>query len=124
MSIASGMSAFTHRFPAYYSQPPQKHPELAEEPAKLLVEIPLLMNTGPAHKCLQKKRSRQILEAILEHNSETGLGVQQKELAYKLDSSAQNISTGMKCLKTTDLVSKEEEGLVVTTLGKMMLAML
>ncbi len=123
MGIASGMCAFTHRFPAYYSNKPGHYPELAERPAELLVEIPILKNTGPAHKCMKSDSCKKILLAIYEKKSQTGLGfLKKKEIGAERGVSAAAITNPMKRLTGSMLVDKKDGRYEVTTLGTTMLS--
>ena len=123
MGIASGMCAFTYSFPAYYSNKPGHYPQLAESPEELIVEIKILKNTGPAHKCMQSDSCKRTLLAIYEKKLQTGLGfLTQKDIAAELGNSAASMTSPMKRLVNTKLVEKKDGRFEVTILGKMMLS--
>ena len=123
MAIASGMSAFSHRFPAFYALPGKLYPELAETPEELIVEIEMLASVGPAFAVLSKKpRSLKILRHISD-SSDSPDPVTQKSIAKTLDSTVQSISAGMGPLKKHGLINqpavREWE---ITAFGKLMLS--
>ena len=125
MAIASAMSAFTHRFPAFYANPGKLYPDLAETPEELVVEIEMLASVGPAFALLtKKKRSLDILRHISD-SSDSPDPVTQKSIAKTLDFTVQNISAGMTPLKKHGLIKqpavREWE---ITTFGKLMLSQL
>ena len=59
---APALSAFTHRFPVYYSQ--EKRHNLDKEDAELAIDIDLFLNLGPGYKALQKERCMKIMKFI------------------------------------------------------------
>ena len=123
MAIASAMSAFSHRFPAFYSNAGKQYPDLAETPEELVVEIQMLDSVGPAFVVLNKKpRSLRILRHISD-SSDSPVPVTQKSIAKMLDSTVQSASAGMAPLKKHGLISQTDtvREWEITTFGKLML---
>ncbi len=57
MAIGMAFSATTHLMEVYYTLPGDKHPELRATPSKLVVDIPLIVETRP--RCtLAEEKSR------------------------------------------------------------------
>jgi len=119
MAIAAAMSAFTHRFSAFYTNPKANYPELADTPGELVVELPLFANLGPAFKALTKKpRTLKIMRFIIEDGPVTV-----NSITKMLESTPQNTSKGMIPLKSNNLIVESKQGFwVPTTLGRMVIA--
>ena len=125
MAIASAMSAFSHRFSAFYSNAGKDYPELAETPEELVVEIEMLASVGPAFALLTKKKRPITILRHISDSSDSPDPVTQKSIAKALDFTVQNISKGMIPLKKHGLIKQtaaREWGL--TTFGKLMLSQL
>ena len=118
MAVASAMSAFTHRFSAFYTNPKSKYPELADTPGELVIELPLFSNLGPAFKSLSKKpRTLKIMRYIAEEGPVTV-----DSITMMLNGSPQNTSSGMKPLKVNLMITESGVGWVPTTFGRTVLA--
>ena len=119
MGIAAALSAFTHRFPAFYTLPKEKYPEIADTPGELVIELPLFSNLGPAFKALTKKpRTLKIMRFIVEKGP-----VNVHSITEMLEGTTQNTSAGMIPLKTHDLIVESEQGFwVPTILGRTLMA--
>ena len=118
MGIASAMSAFTHRFSAFYTNPKSKYPNLADTPGELVVELPLFSNLGPAFKALTSKpRTLKIMRYIVEKGP-----VRVNSITKMLKGTPQNTSSGMKPLKVNLMITESKNGWVSTTLGRTVLA--
>ena len=123
MAIASAMSALSHRFPAFYSNPGKLYPHLAETPEELVVEIEMLTSVGPANAVLSKKpRSLRILRHISDSSGSPD-PVTQKLIAFHLGSTVQSVSAGMGPLQKHGLIIKHAVSeWKITTFGKLMLS--
>ena len=65
MAIGMALSATTHLMEVYYTLPGDKHPELRARPSKLVVDIPLFEELGPAVRLLRKSATKvKLYEAI------------------------------------------------------------
>ena len=118
MAVASAMSAFTHRFSAFYTNPKSKYPELADTPGELVIELPLFSNLGPAFKSLSKKpRTLKIMRYIAEEGPVTV-----DSITMMLNGSPQNTSSGMKPLKVNLMITESGVGWIPTTFGRTVLA--
>jgi len=119
MGIASAMSAFTHRFSAFYTNPKSKYPELADTPGELVIELPMFANLGPAFKSLTSKpRSLKIMRFIARDGPVTV-----NAITMMLNSSPQSTSKGMMPLKSNALITESAMGYwVTTTFGRTVLA--
>ena len=117
MGIGSALSAFTHRFPVYYSTEGEKNPGVSIE--DLCLEIPFFELLGPGFKALQKLRCRKIMKFI-----DTDGPVQPSEIAYHLNSTKQNESSGRKPLVDAGLILKTDLGWMPTNVGKSLLALM
>ena len=119
MGIAAAMSAFTHRFSAFYTLPKSKYPDVADTPGELVVELPLFSNLGPAYKALTRKpRTLKIMKFIVENGPVTVEAV-----TKMLDGSPQNTSKGMMPLKSNNLIIESKQGYwVPTVLGNAVMA--
>lgn len=58
MAIGMALSATTHLMEVYYTLPGDKHPELRATPSKLVVDIPLFEQLGPAVNLLRKSPTK------------------------------------------------------------------
>jgi len=58
MAIGMAFSAATHLMEVYYTLPGDKHPELRSTPNKLVVDIPLFEQLGPAVNLLRKSPTK------------------------------------------------------------------
>lgn len=91
MAIGMALSATTHLMEVYYTLPGDKHPELRATPSKLVVDIPLFEQLGPAVNLLRKKPNKgqdiRITQKIT--NATAGRGHRQK----KYDDRQGSIST-------------------------------
>ena len=117
MGIGSALSAFTHRFPVYYSTEAEKNPGVSID--DLCLEIPFFGLLGPGFKALQKPRSMKIMKFI-----DTEGPVQPSTIAFHLNSSKQNESAGRKPLVGSGLIIETDLGWVSTNVGKSLLALM
>ena len=115
MGIGSALSAFTHRFPVYYSAESGKNPELSVE--ELCIEIPFFKMLGPGFIALRKPRCMKIMKFIAKNGP-----VQNDAIIKLLKSSKQNASAGRKPLDDAGLIVQTDMGWVATNVGKSLLA--
>ena len=117
MGIGSALSAFTHRFPVYYSTEKEKNPGVSID--DLCLEIPFFELLGPGFKALQRTRCMKIMKII-----DTKGPVQPSEIAFQLKTTKQNESAGRKPLVDSGLIIKTEFGWVPSNVGKSLLALM
>ena len=117
MAIASALSAFTHRFPVYYTENPDYNPKKSVE--ELAIEIDLFTNLGPGFKALHRTRSMKIMKIIAQHGPISPQGIRDR-----ISTSKQNESAGRKPLADACLIINDGNGWVATNLGKSLLALL
>ncbi len=75
MAIGMAFSAATHLMEVYYTLPGDKHPELRSTPNKLVVDIPLFEQLGPAVHLLRKSPTKVKIYELLK-KSQTPLRVE------------------------------------------------
>jgi hypothetical protein len=118
MAIGAALSAFTHRFPVYYSQ--EKRHNLNTEDAELAIDIDLFLNLGPGYKALQKERSMKIMKFIAKFGP-----VAPTAISEHFGFTKQNESAGRGPLVNTCLITKTDNGeWIATNLAKALLAMM
>ena len=118
MAIGAALSAFTHRFPVYYSQ--EKRWNLDAEEAELAIDIDLFLNLGPGYKALQKERSMKIMKFIAKSGPVAPVAISENFGFTK-----QNESAGRAPLVNACLITKTDNGeWIATNLAKALLAMM
>ena len=118
MAIGAALSAFTHRFPVYYSQEKKWNPD--KEDAELAIDIELFLNLGPGYKALQKERCMKIMKFIAKHGPVAPMAISEHFGFTK-----QNESAGRGPLVNACLITKTDNGeWIATNLAKALLAMM
>lgn len=118
MAIGAALSAFTHRYPVYYSL--DKRWNLDAKEAELAIDIDLFLNLGPGYKALQKDRSMKIMKFIAKHGPVAPIAITEH-----FGFSKQNESAGRKPLANACLITKTDNGKwIATNLAKALLAMM
>ena len=118
MAIGAALSAFTHRFPVYYSQEKKYNPDKDDE--ELAIDIDLFLNLGPGYKALQKERCMKIMKFIAKQGP-----VAPTAISEHFGFTKQNESAGRGPLVNACLITKTDNGeWISTNLAKALLAMM
>ena len=115
MAIGMAFSATTHLMEVYYTLPGDKHPELRAMPSKLVVDIPLIVEIGPAVNLLRK--STAIVE-IYEEFKKSLVPLSASYLAEERDTSESAVYVHLGVMVRRGLIVKVEKShYSTTTLG-------
>jgi hypothetical protein len=104
MPVAMALSASTHLFPVYYCVPGDKYPELRATPQKLVVDIPMFEQLGPAVSMFSKSRAKADLFAYIMRNDQALVD----QIAKEMDKSPQAIYPQLNSLTSLGLVTKTD----------------
>ena len=115
MAIGMAFSATTHLMEVYYTLPGDKHPELRAMPSTLVVDIPLIVEIGPAVNLLRK--STAIVE-IYEEFKKSPVPLSASNLAEERDTSESAVYVHLGVMVRRGLIVKVEKShYSTTTLG-------
>jgi hypothetical protein len=112
MAIGMAFSAKTHGFPVYYSVPGDKHPELRSKPSKLIVDIPLFTQLGPAVSLFRKSHTKVKLFKLI-HEAPRPLSVER--IAKDLDKTKTAIYAQIKPLINAGVLKKSGSSTYIST---------
>ena len=112
MAIGMAFSATTHLMEVYYTLPGDKHPELRAMPSKLVVDIPLIVEIGPAVNLLRK--SPTIVE-IYEEFKKSPVPLSASNLAEERETSESAVYVHLGVMVRRGLIVKVEKSYYSTT---------
>ena len=105
MAVGMALSAQTHLIPVYYTVPGDKYPELRSTPSKLVIDIPLFEQLGPAVSLLGKSNTKVKLFEVLKDADEP---LTAERMAKETDTSKAAVYAQLAPLVEKGLVVKEE----------------
>ena len=112
MAIGMAFSATTHLMEVYYTLPGDKHPELRAMPSKLVVDIPLIVEIGPAVNLLRKNPTKVKIYEFFK-NSPTPLSA--SNLAGLTNTSESAVYEHLRVMVARGLLIKVEKAYYSTT---------
>lgn len=119
MPVAMALSASTYSLPVFYTLPAERYAELVNTPRKLVLEIPVFEQLGPAVQMFKKMSAKREVFKVID-GFEQFISV--KDIAYEWKNGPQAVYQHLPEMLKNGVIEKNGSGYKTTTLGKLALS--